>query len=277
MTQVLFPNARRAALLVTLAWSAGCGGKTDPVTAPTELEDLAPYLFQHQDDAALLSLGLTSLSKWADARATVDDGYILPSLPEDAIEDITPPPGTSLSDTMGGLADAPSTATLQQHIDFILLPDQTVVDPDDYSTFDRTFIEGGDCFGDGSCDRLVTGNDMVKTAAFNVTIPYFYFKDYQRTTYTDVDGVERPAVVSRGWIEKEGWGDDHKNGVRQSYTLDVFQEAADGKVHRTQALWTEMVLIIDDVASQSFLEDQLILGLHDVFDDTDNAIVEQGL
>lgn len=261
-------------VLVLLGLNTGC---VHANAAPTELEDLAPYLYQNQDDAELLSLGLASLSTWLANRETVDDGYILPSLPDTAVEDIGTPPDTSLSDTMGGLADAMSTATLQQHIDFILLPDQTVVDPDDYSTFDRTFIEGGDCFGDGSCDRLVTENDMVKTAAFNVTIPYYYFKDYQRVTFTDADGVDREAVVSRGWIEAEGWDEDHKNGVRQSYTLDVFQDSADGTVHRTQALWTEMVLVIDDVASQSFLEDQLILGLHDVFDDTDAAIAELGL
>ena len=273
LVPILCASGAPAVLLALLA-STGCVKAKD---APPELEDLAPDLYGNQEDVPLLTLGLTSLSAWMASREKVDDGYILPSLPEDAVLDINPPPDTFLSDTLGGFADVQSSATLQQHVDFILLPDQTVVDPGDYSKFDRTFLEGEDCFGDGSCDRLVTVNDMVKTAAFGVTLPYIYFKDYQRTTFEDADGQTRDAVVSRGWIEAEGWDEEHSNGVVQSYTLDVFQESAEGTVHRSQALWTELVLVIDDIASDAFLEDQLIAGLHDVFQDTDDAIAEQGL
>lgn len=264
----------RVSLFIATCSLVGCSHSPD---APVQLAELAAKTFGDQEDAALLADDLEELASWEAARDEVAEGYILPPLSDSAVTDITTPPGTSRGDTLGGIADAQSTATLQQHVDFILLPDQTVVDPDDYSTFDRIFIEGGDCFGDGSCDRLVTENDMVKTAAFDVTIPYYYFKDYQRTTYIDAEGVEHDAVVSRGWIEEEGWSDDGANGVVQSYTLDVFMDTSAGSVHRSQALWTEMVLSIDGVVSQQFLEDQLILGLHDVFEDTDSAIIELGL
>jgi len=259
--------------LFIASWGiVGCSHSPD---APVQLAELAAKTFGDQEDAALLSEDLAQLASWEAARDEVEDGYILPPLSDSAVTDITTPPGTSRGDTLGGIADAQSTATLQQHVDFILLPDQTVVDPEGYSTFARTFIEGGDCFGDGSCDRLVTENDMVKTAA-GVTIPYYYFKDYQRTTYVDADGVEHDAVVSRGWIEEEGWSADGANGVIQSYTLDVFMDTSAGSVHRTQALWTEAVLVIDSLGQQ-FLENQLILGLQGVFADTDSAIIELGL
>lgn len=256
--------------------SSGC---VHTVDAPVELTTLSPKMFADQDDADLLSDDLDGLASWLDSRDSVEDGYILPPMPESGVVDITRPPNTSLGNTIGGLADAQSTATLQQQVDFILLADQTVVNQNDYSTFDRTFLEGEDCFGDGSCDRLVTENDMVKTS-LGVTIPYFYFKDYQRVVFLDADGTERNAVVSRGWIEEEGWEvvdeeKEPKNGLVQSYTLDVFMESPDGTVHRSQALWTEMVLSID--LGQQFLEDQLILGLRGVFEDTDAAIAELGL
>lgn len=269
----------RLSVFLIVGLEVGC---VHTVDAPVELTTLSPKMFADQDDADLLSEDLDGLASWLDSRESVEDGYILPPMPESGVVDITPPPNTSLGNTIGGLADAQSTATLQQQVDFILLADQTVVNPDDYSTFDRTFLEGEDCFGDGSCDRLVTENDMVKTADFGVTIPYFYFKDYQRVTFVDADGTERNAVVSRGWIEEEGWevveeGKEPKNGLVQSYTLDVFMETADGTVHRTQSLWTEMVLSIDGIVSEQFLEDQLILGLQGVFEDTDAAITELGL
>lgn len=272
----------RLSVFLIVGLEVGC---VHTVDAPVELTTLSPKMFADQDDADLLSEDLDGLASWLDSRESVEDGYILPPMPESGVVDITRPPNTSLGNTIGGLADAQSTATLQQQVDFILLADQTVVNPDDYSTFDRTFLEGEDCFGDGSCDRLVTENDMVKTADFGVTIPYFYFKDYQRVTFVDADGTERNAVVSRGWIEEEGWEEvdpekadqEPKNGLVQSYTLDVFMETADGTVHRTQSLWTEMVLSIDGLVSEQFLEDQLILGLQGVFEDTDAAIAELGL
>lgn len=266
----------RASILV-FAFPPLLLGCIHSVTAPLDLITLAPQMFADQDDPDELSVDLGSLAIWLDSRSTIDDGYILPSMPASGVVDIVTPSGTSLADTMGGLADAQSTATLQQHVDFIMLPDQTVVNPNDYSRFDRTFIEGEDCFADGSCDRLVTENDMVKTAAFDVTIPYFYFKDYQRVAFTDSDGTERDAVVSRGWIEEEGWDDAGSNGLIQSYTLDVFMDSPEGTVHRSQALWTEMVLSIDGLVSEKFLEDQLISGLHGVFTDTDTAIADLGL
>lgn len=247
------------------------------VAAPPDLVDLAPELYGNQEDPELLAEGLTALATWFDTRDTAEDGYILPALTDDAVVDINTPPGTSLADTLGGYVDAQSTGTLEQHVNLILLADQTVVNPNDYSRNERTFVSGGDCFADEGCDRLVTTNDIVKTAAFGVTIPYVYFKDYQWAHFTDADGVERAAVVSRGWVEEEGWDEDHANGLKQSYTLDLFMDSSAGTVHRSQALWTELVLVIDDLVSQEFLEEQLISGLQDVLADTDDCIVEQGL
>ncbi|MSP55120.1 MAG: hypothetical protein EXR69_05880 [Myxococcales bacterium] len=266
-----------ASVVGALVVSAQIVGCKKAVPAPADLMELAPYLYGNQDDPTLLGEGLASLAIWFDTRETAEDGYMLPALTEDAAVDISRPAGTSLSDTLGGYVDAQSTATLASHVNLILLADQTVVNPNDYSKNERTFVSGGDCFIDQGCDRLVTSNDIVKTAAFGVTIPYVYFKDYQWAHFTDSDGANRDAVVSRGWVEEEGWDEDHANGVKQSYTLDVFMDSPAGTVHRSQALWTELVLVIDGLVSQEFLEGQLISGLQAVMVDTDECIVEQGL
>ncbi len=261
-------------ILAGISVATGCKKQA---SAPTDLVDLAPYLFGNQADPTLLSGGLTSLATWMDTRGAAEPGYILPALSSDAVAQIVIPPGTDPADTLGGFVDAQSTATLDQQVAFIMLPDQSVVNPNDYSKNERAFVTGGDCFADETCERLTTTNDIIKTAAFGVTIPYVYFKDYQWATYTDADGNDQKAVVSRGWIEVEGWDDAHQNGVRQSYTLDVFMDTSDGTVHRSQALWTEMVLVIDGLVSQDFLEQQLLDGLTGVLSDTDAAIIAQGL
>jgi hypothetical protein len=257
----------------------GCTAPPPP-SAPAELEDLCPALYADQPDAAALAVDVPALDAWlAGSWDPTVAGYQLPPLTEDDVAGLARP-DRPLADALGGAGAAASSHTLAQHIAFVLEPDQSVVNPGDYAKFDRTFLEGGDCFAAGDCDVLRTWNDIVKTAAFGVEIPYAYEKDYRRVRFTDADGDVREAVVSRGWVEEVSLSDDEANGILQSYNLDVFIAPADGDVSgivRTQAQWAEMKLVIDDFVDDDFLFDQLIDGLQGVFADTDAAIDALGL
>jgi hypothetical protein len=260
-------------MLTLLLFFAGC--KKEAIVAPAELEELCPYLFRNHDDPEALAVGLASLQTWLDGRGAVADdaGYILQPLTEEDVAAVEHP-DRDLADALGGAADAISAASLDQHTAFILLPDQSVVNPDDYPKFDRTFVEGGDCFADGGCDLLRTTNDMIKSK-FNIDIPYQYPKDYRRIFFATETEEARVGVVSRGWVAEESLSEGGANGILQSFTLDVFLGQPDGTVHRVQALWTEAKLSFDP--GDTYMQEEIVRGLHDVFDDTDEAIVEQGL
>jgi hypothetical protein len=245
--------------------------------APTEIEDLCAYLYENEEEPEPLGEGLTSLQSWLDTRTDDERGFNLPPLTEADVVDVERPEDRDLADAIGGVADAVSPWSLQQHVDFIMLADQSVVDPHDYAQFDREFLSGGDCFGARGCERTQTWNTIIKTAAFGIEIPYEYGKDYQWVDFPTADGGQRTAVVSRGWVPVPSFDESGDNGIWQSYTLDVFIGEPDGQVHRVQALWTETKLVIDDFVTEDYLRGELIDGLHDVFEDTDAAIGEAGL
>jgi hypothetical protein len=261
--------------MITLLLAACSAPETPP--APAEVEDLCPRTYRDQPDSTALAVDLPELDTWlADEWDPSVPGYALDALTDADVAGLTRP-DRSLEDAIGGEAAAASVHTLDQHVAFVMQTDQSVVNPGDYAKFDRSFLEGGDCFATRACDVLRTWNDITKTAAFGVIIPYAYEKDYRRVYYTDADGESREAVVSRGWVEQVSLSDDGANGILQSYNLDVFLAQPDGGVVRVQAQWAEMKLSIDDFVTDEFLFDQLIDGLQGVFTDTDAAIDELGL
>lgn len=243
-----------------------------PETAPTELTELAAWLFQHQDEAELLPDGLAQLDAWLETHAGQQDGYTLAPLTEENVAEVEHA-DRDLAAALGAVAEAASPHPLDAHAAFVLLPDQSVVNPDDYDRFERTLLAGGDCFGPATCAELLTWNDVIKNAAFGVQIPYEYGKDYHRVAYPWGDGT-RWAMVSRGSVPEESFGEDGENGILQSYTLDVFLERDDG-IHRVQAQWSEMALVLD--LPDDYLLQELVDGLQGVFKDTDAAIESLGL
>lgn len=251
-----------------LALALGC---SPAVEAPSELTDLAAWLYRSQDEPEVLPEGLAQLDGWLAVHAGEEEGWALPPLTDDDVSEVAHP-DRDLTAALGAVAEAPSTASFEGHTAFVMLPDQSVVNPDDYELFARDLLDGGECFPD-ACTVLTTWNDVIKNAAFGVTIPYEYGKDYRRVAY-EVDGEERVALVSRGWVPLESFGDDGQNGILQSYTLDVFLDRG-GEVHRVQAQWSEMALVLD--LPDDYLVNQLISGLQAVFVDTDEAIASLAL
>jgi len=260
-------------MILFLALS-GCHGKLDPV--PADIEGLCAFLFENQEEPEVLAEGLVSLQTWIDTRGEAEEGYNLPALTDADVVDVEHP-GRTLTDALGGVADAESPHPLDAHVAFILLPDQSVVNPGDYGHFDRSFLLGGDCFADRGCERVETWNDVLKTAAFGVEIPYEYGKDYQWVDYRSAEGDARTAVVSRGWVPEVAFDEGGENGILQSFTLDVFLGTREGGVRRVQAQWSEMKLVIDEFVTDDFLRGELIDGLQGVFADTDEAITDLGL
>lgn len=242
----------------------------EPEQAPRSYEDLVLAMYRDQDDAEALAVDAGEFVTWLEESFDPEsEGYRIRTLTEDDLDGL-PHPG-DLADARGGAAGAVSPHTLTQHVEFAMLPDQRVIDESDYDLFDRTFLEGGDCFPD-TCDALRTWNNIIKNGAFNVKIPYAYEKDYRRVVTTRGDEV----IIARGWVEEAAYDEAGDNGILQSYNLDVFVPWQGG-VLRTQAQWMELLLVIDDLVTEDFLYDQLLTGIFDVFEDTDAAIDEQGL
>lgn len=132
-----------------------------------------------------------------------------------------------------------------------MLPDQTPVEPYSPNKFDRTFLEGGDCWPDRSCDWLLTFNDLVKDN-FIMEVPYEFKKDFRWVDLNlpdpaDVpegeeavnDGSPRWAFLAQSWQEESFTGNGGDNTLLASYTVETWIPRPGGGTIRLQALWSE--------------------------------------
>lgn len=162
-------------------------------------------------------------------------------------------PADALPIAVAGLsAFAPEDAARIQ-----LLADQTPVEPYSPDVFERTFLEGGDCWLDRSCEWLLTFNDLVKKNLV-MEVPYEFRKDFRWIDLNlpdpaDVpagedavnDGAPRWGFAAQSWQEASFTGDNGGTVLAQSFTVEVWLPRDDGGTTRLQALWSETELSVD--------------------------------
>lgn len=246
---------------------AACAKQPD--AAPATFEDLVVGLYADFDDTTALQTDLQGFADWleSDWDPTVD-GYSVRSLSDDDVADVDHPSGRDPADAVGGTALAASPHTMDQHVAFVLLADQSVVS-DDYHQFDRTYPDEQACFDDADCPVLETWNVIDKTQLTGELV-YSYEKDYRRVELED----GTVGVVARGAVGDEVV-DGSTSGFYQSYNQDVFLPWEDGIV-RLQTQWTEVV-VVGTIMDGDAIYPELISGIDDVLADTDTAIDELAL
>jgi hypothetical protein len=132
-----------------------------------------------------------------------------------------------------------------------VLKDQTVVEPYSPDKFDRTLVEGGDCWVERDCPELLTFNDLVKKNIV-MEVPYEFKKDFRWVDLNlpdpaDVpvgedavnDGPARWAFVAQSWQEESFTGESGDITLAQSFTIEVWLPRDGGGMVRMQALWSE--------------------------------------
>lgn len=133
-----------------------------------------------------------------------------------------------------------------EHMALQLMSDQRPIEPYSPDKYDRSFLEGEDCFLDRACDTLRTSNDLTKENLL-MTIDYILLKDFRWVDLSLPDpdapeesfGDERWAVLGRSWTDRSFSGRDDKSHIHQSYTMEVWIPEESGSVIRMQALWSE--------------------------------------
>jgi hypothetical protein len=121
------------------------------------------------------------------------------------------------------------------HVSYMILSDQTPVEPSSPDHYDRTFLDGTDgCFPDRSCDRLLTENDLTKDNAA-LTITYDLIKQYRWVDLNLPDpadfnegdeivneGETRWAIIARSWDPEVAVGVKGNAAIFQSYSVEVW-------------------------------------------------------
>lgn len=257
--------------------------KAAPPAANPEFNDALAYAFRSfEGDQADLAFAVRSLEEQVYLSVDVEadnsnDRALTPaSLSEEDVADVDHPsrdPGLCIAVAVAGLSSHP----VDRHAELQLLSDQTPIEPYSPDQYDRTFLEGEDCWLGGACEYLRTENDLVKDN-FLMTIPYVLYKDFR---WVDLDlpdpadvaegeeavneGEPRWAVVARAWTTEAAEGESGANTIHQSYTVEMWvprdgggfvrqggesnadggewtSDSEGGGVLRMLALWTETEL-----------------------------------
>ncbi len=261
----------RTVLTLTLLL-AGCA--KERALAPKELDELAHLAVSSYEQPELAEY-VEGIASWLADNAESEEaweGLRLTNLTQEDVADIDYPAGTELKAHAGLANAARSRFDLYAHASLIVEPDQRWTDPKTFDRYRRTLLEGqAAAFSEGE-GVARTNNNIIKSGAFGVTIPYMLRKDYRWVALSD--GTD--AVVARAWIEKPGCSDNGKNCVKQSWGLEVFHGYAEGRSRRLYAVWIDVRTEADAFISDDGKIGLMANGNQDILEATEEELAARG-
>lgn len=251
----------RRLLLVVAALSAGACRKDSPPANPKFNDAIHQAFVGFRGPEADLAYALRALQGQLealdlDASNPVDRSVTPEPISDADVADLEHPADRDPADALpiavaGRSAFGPDDAAVIQ-----LLPDQTPVEPYSPDKFDRSFLEGGDCWVDRGCDWLLTFNDLVKKNLV-MEVPYEFLKDFRWVDLNLPDPADVPegeeavnpgeprwAFVAQSWQAESFAGDGGGTVLAQSFTVEVWLPRDDGGTTRMNALWSETELSV---------------------------------
>ncbi|MBN2800059.1 MAG: hypothetical protein JXX28_13020 [Deltaproteobacteria bacterium] len=286
--------------LALAALLTGCASAPPP--ANPEFSDSLRYVFaSFEGDEADLAFAIRALEDavYTSMDVTASSAADRALTPEHlTAEDIAglDNPGLPLEEALPVAVAGISPYGLDAHAPIQLLKDQTPVEPYSPEYYDRTFLEGEDCWLDRSCPVLRTHNDLIKDN-FLMTVPYEFPKDFRWVNLAlpdpgdpdalTADEAPRWAYLARSWITEPAAGDGGDVTIEQFFSMDVWiprdgrglllDEGADSEgegLVRVMSLWSETTF-----DSISFTDDQVAAttraGMDDIFKAADQWIEAQ--
>jgi hypothetical protein len=227
--------------LIVLPLLAALSGCTLPPRGNPEFDDATSFAFLQFDveSQADIAYALRALEKQLylsvdlDVESANDRALSPAALTDEQLEGLERPdrPAANLRavTVIKGSEHAP-----QEHRAYIQLADQLPVEPSSQQFYDRTLVEGADCWDTKGCEFLRTENDLTKDNIL-INVRYTLFKDYR---WVDMnlpdpdtvvegeepvnDGPKRWAIAGRSWTKQEWPTDDESKWIRQSYSIEVW-------------------------------------------------------
>jgi hypothetical protein len=240
-------------LLLGLTALPACKAPSD--VAPTEMSELAAFLFRHFEDEDTRPLidgigNMEVLLSEVDLTADITKrSWQLTPLVEDDLAGLTVPDRPR--DVLGSLALATASAFgTADHATHMIESDLVPVGFE-ADVWERTFPEGDPaCFPAGSCEFLRTDNHSELSNTW-VDIQWDSKVDYRWVELDD----GRMAILSRGWFEDSASGNAGANNIWQRYEVDVLAPLEEG-AHHFYGTWSEaeFAVVSDDFIWQQNLK-----------------------
>jgi len=261
--------------LLLLVLSSGTGCERIP-EAPTELNELSAYLFRNfeHEQEETRSTGMANLQAFfADVDLTQpyqDLAYAVDDLTEEDVADVVHPDRDPALTLPVGLVTG-SAFPPDDHATIIILEDQTPVEPNSPTTYDRAFVDPTDpsCFPDRGCLVLRAENHIWRENAV-VDLWHDTHKDF-RWVELGEEGSGEWGILARSWLEETVVGEVGNVTLHQNFSIDVFLPDGDGAI-RYMALWSETE--IEGIPDET-MEFTAKLGIHQMFDATEAYLEDQ--
>jgi hypothetical protein len=247
----------RTTLALLVLAQAGCRVTAE---APEALSDAMVTAFLDMDhDEAELAAVLRNMEAQLYRTVpvsdpdTVDRSMSPRLLTEADVQVVSPrPPDADPANAPGIAVAFLSAYEIDQHARIPMFADQAAekLEPASPEKFDRTFLEGEDCWQDRGCTWLKTTQDVTKKNPL-LEIPYVFLKDFRWVDLaagTD-DPEPRWGFVARSWDPDSFSSENGKNTIVQSYTIEVWIPR-DGRGF----LWADLPQEEQDAADEQLRE-----------------------
>lgn len=187
-------------LLPVLVATTAC--RKAPPEAPTELSELAGFLFERMwdpaDDSADLELGVQNLVDWLGQYSDeTAEGYTVRDLDESVIQSVNPNRESGLG-PVGGASVSGEIDHNVKPIARALVVDEQEEIFDNYKAHERVYYDDAEDFMSKELDRLTTDNDVETKIAGIITI---YTKSRAQFRWVQLeDGSD--VFLHRTWITR---------------------------------------------------------------------------
>ena len=221
---------RTPLLLIPTILSMGCR----PPEAPSTLDDLSSFLFEHtwDEEADYLEVGAENLTLWlVDNMEATNDGYEVTNLSAEAVATLE----GEMRNVDGLIGAAVAYDIEHPPVDVIramAYHDPLDMYPDTYEYYDRSYIQGEDCFHDRDCDRIDYEVHSLAYLPLGIEVTANF-----RTQYHWVDMEHGLGAVQRTWTRSPPEINKSWLSLEQEYFLAVTIPLEGGRSRRVESMW----------------------------------------
>jgi hypothetical protein len=238
-------------MIPTMLLLTGCKA---PPEAPTELSDLAGFLFEHfqDEDERGLEDGIVNLRAWLDVNIDQTlEGYEVANIDESVLDSVNPDREHDLENLGGASVAYETTHTTAAYGRTLLLEEQEEVFPKAYKTHDRKYLTDKTCFMSHECDFVDTDN-RVSASYVIINVDTHSQAQYRWIEYEK----DQYAFLHRAWLIDEADAGVDWVDINEQIYMGVTMPR-DGGAVRLGTTWISAV-VLDGVFSDTTILNTMI-------------------
>lgn len=235
------------ALIILSLPLTGC--KPDPKEAPATIEELSLMLLRDFESDTLTET-VSAMTPWIDNNSQSGSAFEVPNPDLSELNDMTFSSNASQDLMIGAMISVRLTGTLDDYLPGVVETDQTWSDPDHFTSWTRSIIDGS-AEGFLAGEDIDTDNLVTRHEGISSDFPFNCRKDFR---WIEIDGT--PMVVFRSWLYEEGVSDDGLVTMVANFQMEIWA-TVNGNLDWYVGTWSQ----IDSIGTDDYKKQQMIEGM----------------